>query len=1242
MRVSNTAEALESMTDRGKFERLTAAVIRKANKDYASILSLSPNAKGEPIKSSLDGFCLVPGSVPPRFLLTEYTTTDRKGLERKWLYDCSITPTAKPVSSRSDGDLVKACRETLRLREKFPDAEFTVILATNQRLSEDLAVKVYEKTTEFKVACDIWDQSRLVEFLDSTADGQWFRKEYLGIETETLSESLLRDLCKQSLARYEKELLLADARNWVLRDVDGCIEELSFRNYTVLFLVGESGLGKSTAAFKRLQNHLAAGGYGLWAPTELIKGCPSLDCAIGDALRSLHLYLPPDVGKNVFQFVRGNSRFLFVVDDVSRTDAPSNLIQKLLAWSKPAQSGEPDLKQSLSSCLIVCPVWPQIWERAGNDFSKASWIQTITIGPMSSQEGSVAARTVTSLAGVEITNAEADALAKKLGNDPILISLFGSLLTDKKPSDINVLAEGVFEKFITSAITQAAASKDNSCLPVECREALSKLSFLMLRKRKLHPSWKDIRGWLEKDPNALDALRVLIRDGKLCRLTNQDHFVFRHDRIQEFLLVEAMTTVLDDHIDSNEILFEPFYAEIIGRALAAAPQRREILKEIRDRLPLALVEAVRVFGVPTSRYHGSIIEEIKEWTAITLATHSMPDSVLNAVCWCLLGTDSPAVLEITELLPYGWFVDLARLRNGSAKSGAKFFSSYADFGPAINYPLRDQVIEHAKSRHRESLIRDLKQLLVSSAATDKDRRGALCLAGFLGFSDLQDEVAVCWEFVQDQDAVLSEAIWAAIHCCSEPDRLLGPLIMYWAGMSDEAEPHGISPRQRIAEDLRFALARGIRKDVLKYLIGQCEVHGSLHGRITYMLEAVDEPDALEHGVRFTADIARRIRGTGQFSPWLSMWLHNWDSSHGSRRRLSRRSMLRLKSLYEDDRNDDFVKKQAFQLWLAAVKDEHIETLKAIQSGSPLFSLALQKRVQLGDQSVVPGLVQLLESEPHRFRIAHHVWCDAIMAVAEKHLDTFRDNIPTDFSGGHKDVHDYLSRLLMMIPVKDAEKLLERYWEHLGYSPLFIQSALYVGTPRSLELAASSISRCPTTVPLFEHVHFHFGFMESERQKYLTAQHLENLLPYLDRLGEHELWECAEACQRLGIPEWGERHLSHRLSEVHRRRYYPSEDDLLQDLDEFAAQPHGVWRVRHWLEESDKRHKPRNHALSIVDRWLASQPTIRALEIAAECVQAIGTRNDLSMLDKYAVEGSLDKIASIKASAHFSVCRRTLE
>jgi hypothetical protein len=879
---------------------------------------------------------------------------------------------------------------------------------------------------------------------------------------------------------------------------------------------------------------------------------------------------------------------------------------------------------------------------------------------MTSAEGMVAVQATTSDAGMEITNTEAISLATSLGNDPILIGLFGSLLSSTppcQPCELNSLTENVVERFIKTTIKQVSSSQ-SALLEIEYRDALSTLTTFMLKNRRLFPLWKEIRDWFRESPDELSALRDLTGHEKLCRLTTERKFVFRHDRIQQALLVESMIELLAKITSDSEILYEPFYAEIIGRAIARSPQSKEFLQEMRNRLPLALVEAIRCFGNLTTNYHQTILGEIKEWVSSAIVTGSAPGSVLDAVFGSLLETKSLAVLEITEKLPQRWTdILLARFRNGCTVSGVCYCSlGQNDFKPRYKYKLRDQVFEQAKHYYREKILRELKQLLTSSAATDKDREGALTLAGFLGFSELENEIATCWNLVRNKAQILPNAIWAAIHCCgTQSKKLLDPLMTYWSELPDEKDEYGHSHKSWFVRKLRFALARGIRDDVVNYLIAQCNVHQSLREHITYICDLIDAADAIEFIVRSAADIDRSLAGTGKFSAWTLTLTNNWDAFLEGDRRLSQTSMMRLESLWKESKNDDLVKQQAFRRWLTGVEWEHIEILRAIPSNSIVFRGALWKRIQLGDRSAVPDLLPFLSEEPDWFEVAHHVWCNELMVIAHHYLEVFNDNSKTKANLDRLSKTQYnLSRLLTMIPVKDAEMLLNRYWDNLGYgiwSDKFIQAALYVGTSKCLELAASSISQHSTDWLkdiVFRNLSSIFGFWESERSKYMSVKHLENLLPYLDYLDESELGNLALVCQNIGIPEWSKQYLYPRLSENSRKRYHPSEDDLLQNLNEFAATPYingihyGVQLVPHWLEEFDKRHDLKSRALSIVDCWLAFNPTIKGLQIASACVQAVGTRRDLSILEQYTIEGSPDEIARIKESTRFAVYRRSLD
>ena len=223
-------------------------------------------------------------------------------------------------------------------------------------------------------------------------------------------------------------------------------------------------------------------------------------------------------------------------------------------------------------------------------------------------------------------------------------------------------------------------------------------------------------------------------------------------------------------------------------------------------------------------------------------------------------------------------------------------------------------------------------------------------------------------------------------------------------------------------------------------------------------------------------------------------------------------------------------------------------------------------------------------------------------------------------------------------------MLETNWKQLKCIPSFMQAALYIGTEKCLELVDLSIRECPKEIPLFKNLDWTFGFHE-DRRRYLTKQHLERLLPYINRLEKDKLWILADICQELGIPEWSKKHISGMLTEQWRRKFHPTDDDLLRDLDEISRGPcediaYYAWRLDFWAEEFDKRHEL--NALEIVDRWLRSNRTIKGIKFAAAFFIVRGSRKDLSLLDKYDIDGPENEISRIKSDARFAVYRRSLE
>lgn len=1240
------------MTDQGRFELLVTSVLRKHKPEYAAILHLGTNADGKTVRSPLDGFCLIPNSDPPHFLLIQHTTDKR--LEAKWLHDHATVRAKKssqmrktmPPSESDDGDLIKAGRETQKYRQDYPNAVFTVILATNHSIQKDIADKVYGKATQLGVSVDFWESSRIADFLDTTPEGHYMRKMYLGIDAEMLSQSLLSDLCRRNLHLYgDAQHFMTSPDRWISRRF---AQPPIRKACTLQLLVGEPGFGKSVLAYQLLQEHLEAGGYGLWMQAQYLENSLSIESALDKVLQELSPRLQPDSAQGLLQLIPENSRFLIVVDDIHQTSDPTRAVSKLVQWSHFWQPGGSRPGEQSPPYLFICPIWPHVWESARSRFGQTPWVHTLDVGSMLLGEACEAIQKASNAAVTTITAYE---LAIRLHGDPFLLGVAGSRLSEAGQPELDVLAREVIDRYITDRIEETySASEVSACLvPNDYRGALSKLVFQTLRERNLQPSWTTIRCWFESDPIILQALRELSRHKKLCRLERGDDvFSFRHDRIRDAIAVDVITHCLGNSLGNNDILLEPHYAEMIGQALAHSPHRDDgLLEEMGEKLPLALAEAIRSFGEPTSEFHQAIIGEIRKW----MSRHGRggPESIRNAVLWRLARTDSSTVLDLTENYhddDYPFVCLAARFRNGSVESGVRYCSLFglSPIGSPSPYgSLWYQIVEHAKQRHRDKVLQKLRPLCASPSSDQTRERGDIVLAGFLGLPDLAEHIIAGWKMQDDKRRFLPETVLASIRCYEpENEELLDPLIAYWAQLSDVAESERERERDAVASSSYALLSFGVSNAAIDYLIAQSRMHAELRPHIAHMLSSyIDKPNVVEFVTRVAAEIEQASADKAHSALWFDSLVHGWTVAHSSGHGLSADSSNRLKALWDNRQEDATVRQRAFDLWLTRAEPADLDTLAGIPFDSPLSHAALWVRLQFGDRSAARDALPLLPAETNWFRVAHLAWCTEFIGAAQRCLADFKSDIPQDFSGGRLDQHYNLSELLMKIPKEDAETLIACNWEHLRYSPLFVQAALYVGTPKCMMLAANGISHSPGSIDVFDQYFTRQWMLGLE----VTLKSLDSLKPYLDRFNDHELAGCAEACERLGEAgiEWRKKNLLHLL-EKHgmRQRFHPTLDDLMERLEQFKEYGGTHYWAGEWLKcfatLGDSREP-----LEVLERWLASKPTYHRFRFVAECIGLIGDRTDLPILDKYPVEHErLFHIDWIKESTSFIVRRRTLK
>src|SRR6185369_16317882 len=110
-----------------------------------------------------------------------------------------------------------------------------------------------------------------------------------------------------------------------------------------------------------------------------------------------------------------------------------------------------------------------------------------------------------------------------------------------------------------------------------------------------------------------------------------------------------------------------------------------------------------------------------------------------------------------------------------------------------------------------------------------------------------------------------------------------------------------------------------------------------------------------------------------------------------------------------------------------------------------------------------------------------------------------------------------SRLLAQISPVEGEEILTRHWAHLRYSPDFVQTALYLASPRTLALAAKAIHECPEPKKLFEFID-DWSAQNSERhgKPELSSRRLGGLAPYLHLFDKQAIGWLWLACNRQGL------------------------------------------------------------------------------------------------------------------------------
>ena len=253
--------------------------------------------------------------------------------------------------------------------------------------------------------------------------------------------------------------------------------------------------------------------------------------------------------------------------------------------------------------------------------------------PITPAEGTQAVIVRVGLIGRTLSEVSAEAISTALGHDPLLIALHD---IDRAPDAHLVLAQ-----FIEGALRRAQATGD--AVSAEFRAALLDLAGQMLQRRRIDLSWSEIAA-SSLAPETSRRILPLTQREELLKLRGAStdlRLLFRHDRVRDWLLVEAATAMDDEDRLGDEIVGEPYFAEVLGAVIVRRGAPAALLDRARRLNPLALFHALRVCAQGLER--ARIVQMIEDWLGVPAnfgpAYHSLRWEALAA----LEATEGPDV-----------------------------------------------------------------------------------------------------------------------------------------------------------------------------------------------------------------------------------------------------------------------------------------------------------------------------------------------------------------------------------------------------------------------------------------------------------------------------------------------------------------------------------------------------------------------------------------------------------------------
>ncbi|MGQ0745722.1 hypothetical protein ACT4VM_02905 [Acinetobacter baumannii] len=1190
--MNETNIALANITDAGLFERLASDVLRFAEPEiYKSISHQGMNPQGKTIKAPLDnvGWSYVNGD--NRVVAVAHTTTSRNDLDTKWLRDLdNVTPRRGSKPTGSDGDLVKAIKELVKIRQDNPELKARLALMCNSEEPQTIRIQAHQLASQHHIELDIWSNSRIASFLDNDPNGQVIRHKYFDVLPTVLSyEELLRIGSLSTLHLDFKQELFVER------------DDIKFQSLNLV--IGTSGSGKTTICTNHILKKLGKRQPVLVLREENIENSLSLDEAIEKELLRYSDRLIKECGRKALELCSLENPLIILIEDINNTNNTEQLIQKINSWAN-----------NEKRINILCPVWYQkistLSLKLKDELSKNGF-SYLYLDNYTNEQALEALKKRCQLDKVDIDDLTLKHIAKQVGNDPLLLALCNYRVggtTDK-----------ILEDFIVNTLENIANKKEKFRDDLE-KTLLKSISYSIFNKIN-EINLNQLSSFLTRDEKS--DLRNILDDGRIIRLDDKNNIIFRHDKIKFLLMAQAIQHTLeaDEYL---EVLTDPYFSETVGLSCFLALLDTKKLNLLMHKNFLIGIYAYYYAIKSNSAYGNTCLNAISNWLKkeenqnlgkITLRFKSL--TILNELV-------HPSILKLLKLYPkqdHQHVYYECGFKNGNLIDGIKWIKFFSFGANYLQVPL---VIEFIVKKYKNSLKDKIIELLKDKNTDIFIVNSLFIMIGYIGDKIYLESVKLAIDNIKEEEKDYLYIFWVLSRICDESSvELLDIVLDYWNNLSEEKNEYQRSPKNsftRYTLDFKFKYYLPTQSSI-EYLLNYAKKN-DLKNYILFLLRLVDHPDVLEAQVNKLADWDRR--GSHTWGLIADDVVRAFDEGKS----LCHSSKNRLKEIFINEKNNSFARKHALSIWVSSPDDGDLEILQTISNEDEIYDRVLMAKAQYKDLSIVDQLVvKIRESDSNYWwQVIRHIWHEKFELILEDQISTINE-----------DNCWLLDEIFEKISISKSEKLLEKYWEHINQYDIFIHIALLVATEKMVSLVSNSLQGRNLN-ECFKYFSFRWGFKDKDRKGIHRYEQVVAIKPYIQYLDDVSKLDLFEICLEKGWKDFAIQVIGPLLPND-RPNYLNIDTTILsQELDEGK-----VFRADRWLDDCIRQGWNKNESITIMFDWLKNNYSDLAVDIISSNLEYLGTRSDFLILKEICnLKGKSPKIQEILERTYWSVYLRALE